>query len=155
MTPYIIAGAIAVLVAIIGGLATDVGSWYRELNKPSWNPPDWLFAPAWTLIYALAVYAAGTAWEATAPEQRLLWVALPFGINALLNAAWSIFFFSLKRPDWALWEVAGLWLSTASLCGSLLLAVPSAGWALVPYVAWVSFAAYLNATIVRLNPLPG
>ena len=153
MTPYLVAGGVALIVAIIGGVATDVGTWYRDLTKPRWNPPDWVFAPAWTLIYALAVYAAGTAWETLSGSKRILWVLLPFLLNAVLNAGWSVFFFSLKRPDWALWEVAALWLSTAGLCVSLLVLAPSAGVALVPYLAWVSFAAFLNATIVRLNPV--
>ncbi|MEM6709798.1 MAG: TspO/MBR family protein [Pseudomonadota bacterium] len=154
MMSYWIAGGVAAVVAIVGGLATDVGDWYRELNKPTWNPPDWLFAPAWTAIYALATYAAGSTWNSiSASGQGNPWlsVALPFLINAVLNAAWSVFFFSLKRPDWALIEVGLLWLSTATLPLLVYQAAPTAAWALVPYVLWVSFAALLNGVIVRMN----
>lgn len=148
---YLIAGGVAVAVALIGGLATDVGPWYRSLRKPSWNPPDWLFGPAWTLIYALIAWAAGTAWYATPEAQRLWIVIVPFVINALLNALWSVLFFSVKRPDWALAEVALLWLSSVSLIPIIGQHSSFAAQLLIPYALWVSFASALNARIVYLN----
>lgn len=151
MIPYFVAAGAATLLALIGGLATDVGPWYRALRKPRWNPPDWLFGPAWTLIYGLCAFAAGNAWIELEGSDRIYWVLIPFLINAVLNGLWSVVFFTWRRPDWALLEVGGLWLSTALLCWSLLERVPSAGLALVPYLLWVTFAGTLNATIVRLN----
>lgn len=146
-----ITGAAAVLVALVGGLATDVGPWYRNLRKPSWNPPDWLFGPAWTLIYILIAWAAGAAWYATPETQRLWLVVVPFSINALLNALWSVLFFTAKRPQWALAEVVLLWLSTASLIPLAATHSAFAAQLLVPYVLWVTFASALNLRIVQLN----
>ncbi|MEM1433666.1 MAG: TspO/MBR family protein [Pseudomonadota bacterium] len=151
MTPYFVSAGVAIAVAIIGGLATDVGPWYRQLRKPWWNPPDWLFGPAWTLIYALCAYAAGKAWLTLEGADRFFLVLGPFLLNAFLNALWSVVFFATKRPDLALLEVGALWLSTALLCWSMLLEAPAAGLALVPYLLWVTFAGALNAKIVQLN----
>jgi tryptophan-rich sensory protein len=140
----------ALCVAILGGLATDLSEWYRALAKPAWNPPDWLFGPAWTLIYALTALAGVQAWQAATPAQRRL-VGTLFAVNGALNVLWSLLFFRLRRPDWALAEVAMLWLSILSLilyCGRLRRRTIGL---LLPYLLWVSFAAALNAAIVELN----
>ncbi len=140
----------ALCVAILGGLATDLGEWYRALAKPAWNPPDWLFGPAWTLIYALTALAGVEAWQVAAPAQRRM-LGILFAINGALNVLWSLLFFRLRRPDWALVEVALLWLSIVSLivyCGPLRRRTIGL---LLPYLLWVSFAAALNASIVDLN----
>jgi|SRR6056297_2552697 len=152
MTVYIVAGAIALVAAAMGGLATDVGAWYRNLEKPSWQPPDWLFAPAWTLIFALIAWSGADAWLSATPEQRLWLVILPFTVNLLLNVAWSFLFFRLRRPRVAMWEVAALWASIVWLMVSLWPVSNLAALLLLPYLSWVTFAAYLNRTIVRLNP---
>jgi tryptophan-rich sensory protein len=140
----------ALAVAVLGGLATEIGPWYRALVKPSWNPPDWLFGPAWTVIYALTALSGVRSWEVATPPQKR-WLALLFGINGALNVLWSLLFFRLQRPDWALLEVGLLWLSILSLlvyCGRLR---RQTIWLLLPYLAWVSFAATLNAVVVDLN----
>lgn len=145
------AAAVALGVAVLGGLATELGPWYEALRKPTWQPPDWLFAPAWTVIYACAAIAAVEAWwRAPDPLHRRGVVEL-FLLNGALNLLWSILFFRFRRPDWALLEVGALWLSILVL----LLVVrrfsrPSA-WLLLPYLAWVGFAAVLNLAIVHLN----
>jgi tryptophan-rich sensory protein len=151
MNPYLVAGGVALAVALVGGLATDVGTWYRELKKPSWNPPDWLFGPAWTLIYALTAWSAARAWLNAPEADRLLLVLAPFAANAGLNAAWSVLFFTVKRPDWALIEVGALWLSIVALIVIVLPIDRQSALLLVPYLVWVSFAATLNAKIVALN----
>lgn len=145
------AAAVALGVAVLGGLATELGPWYEALRKPSWQPPDWLFAPAWTVIYACTAIAAVEAWwRAPDPLQRRTVIEL-FLLNGLLNVVWSVLFFRLRRPDWALLEVGALWISVLVL---ILVARrfsrPSA-WLLVPYLAWVAFAAVLNLAIVELN----
>lgn len=140
----------ALCVAALGGLATDLSEWYRALAKPAWNPPDWLFGPAWTVIYALTALAGVEAWQAADAAQRRLVGAL-FIVNGALNVLWSLLFFRLRRPDWALFEVALLWLSILSLivyCGALRRRTVLL---LLPYLLWVSFAAALNAAIVDLN----
>lgn len=130
---------------------TDIGPWYRELEKSALTPPDWAFAPAWTLIYALAAIAAVLGWRAAAPgRQRALLISL-FFINAVLNVLWSFFFFTLKRPDLALAEVATLWISVLALIVFLWPLRRAAALCLAPYLAWVAFAAYLNFRVVELN----
>jgi tryptophan-rich sensory protein len=151
-TPIIISFGVAVFLGIAGGLLTEVGPWYRSLKKPTLNPPDWLFGPAWTLILGLAAWSASIAWEAAATpgEQRL--VVLLFGANALLHLLWSPLFFKWKRPHWALVEVAFLWASLVALVVGLAPLSTKASLLILPYLAWVTFATWLNWQIVRLNP---
>lgn len=137
------------LVGGAGGAVTVLGPWYYGLRKPSWQPPDWAFGPAWTLILLLAGLAFTAAWTAAPDLRRLLlavWVA-----NALLNVLWSTLFFLRRRPDLALLEVAPLWLSIAAMAWVAARAIPWLGWLLAPYLAWVAFAAVLNRAIARLN----
>lgn len=153
-TPIFIAAGVALLLGLAGGLLTDVGPWYRALRKPGLNPPNWLFGPAWTIILGLAAWSAVLAWEAasTPAEQRLI-VAL-FAANALFHLLWSPLFFRLKRPDLALIEVTFLWASLVALAVALAPISRIASLLIWPYLAWVSFAAWLNWRIVRLNPRP-
>ena len=121
-TPILVAAAAALVVAILGATATDIGPWYYGLQKPSWQPPDWLFGPVWTLIYALTALAAVIAWrhaETRAMRQRVL---VPFWLSIL---------------------VLIIVLSPVSGTASRLL---------LPYLAWVAFATVLNLAVVRLNP---
>jgi tryptophan-rich sensory protein len=149
--PVVVAALAALAVAVLGGLATDLGTWYEALRKPAWQPPDWAFGPAWTLIFALAAIAGVLAWRAApngAARERIL---LLFAINGFLNVLWSLLFFRLHRPDWALIEVGLLWLSIVALIVGLAPHSRAASWLLVPYLLWVSFAAMLNLAVVRLN----
>ena len=149
--PIYIGGMAALMVATLGVLATDLGPWYQSLKQPTWKPPDALFGPAWTLIFALWGLAAATAWKATpTPSGRrlILWA---FAANGALNVLWSLLFFRAQRPDWALIEVGVFWISIAAL---IVLVVPrsrTAAWLLVPYLVWVGFAGYLNYAVVQLN----
>lgn len=147
----IVAAAAAILVAALGGILTEIGEWYRTLRKPSWQPPDWLFGPAWTLILGMAAAAGVLAWQG-APDAagRTVVVAL-FAVNAVFHILWSPLFFKWKRPDWALIEVVFLWLSILALIVGLAPYSVTASWLVAPYLLWVTFAAYLNLTIVRLN----
>lgn len=144
----LVAAAAATLVALAGGLATRLGPWYRNLNKPSWQPPDWLFGPAWTLIFACSAAAGVLAWQ---PPGHGSLIILMFGINGVLNVLWSVLFFTLRRPDWALLEVGLLWLSVLAMVLAFRHFAPPASVLLLPYLAWVAFAAVLNLAIVRLN----
>jgi tryptophan-rich sensory protein len=149
--PILVAAVAACAVAAVGGLATEIGPWYRHLRKPSWQPPDWAFAPAWTVIFTLTAWAGVLGWRHAPDEAARATVIAVFAANGLLNMLWSILFFKLRRPDWALMEVVLLWLSIAVLIGTLAGLSSLGSWLLVPYLMWVSFAAYLNLTIVRLN----
>jgi tryptophan-rich sensory protein len=144
------AAVAAACVAVLGGLATEIGPWYLGLEQPAWKPPDWAFGPAWTLIYACTALAGAKAWLASPASARRLLIGA-FLVNGVLNVTWSLLFFRLRRPDWALLEVGLLWLSVLALvivCGRRSRA---AGALLLPYLAWVAFAAALNAAVVRLN----
>ena len=149
--PIIIAALAAFTVAMVGGLITEIGPWYLGLAKPAWQPPDWLFGPAWTLIFSLAAASGVIAWR-NAPNQasRNLMLAL-FALNGFLNVFWSLLFFKLKRPDWALMEVGFLWLSVALLMLVLWRYSRKASLLLTPYLVWITFAAALNWATVRLN----
>jgi tryptophan-rich sensory protein len=146
-----VAALAAFAVALIGGSMTRIGPWYEGLAKPDWNPPDWLFAPVWTLIYALAVFAAVRGWRASATHRERAWLVALFFVNAVLNVLWSALFFTFQRPDFALGEVLTLWLSVLALILFLRRRDGKAALALVPYLIWVAFAGVLNARIVALN----
>ena len=143
---------VALFLGVAGGLLTEIGPWYRALRKPRLQPPDWLFGPAWTIILGLAAWSAILAWNAAEgpAEQRL--VILLFGLNALFHFLWSPLFFKAKRPDLALVEVLFLWGSLVALVVLLWPISAKASLLILPYLAWVSFASWLNWQIVRLNP---
>jgi len=149
--PIVAAALSAMAVAGLGALTTDLGPWYYRLRKPLWQPPDWLFGPAWTLIFALAALAGVLYWRRPMNRNDRLQVIAAFALNAFLNTFWSLLFFRLKRPDWGLYEVGFLWLSIVLLIMLLARGSRGAAWLLVPYLAWVSFASFLNWTIVQLN----
>lgn len=151
LTPALVAGGAALVVGFAGGIATRTDAWYRSLRVPAWKPPDWAFGPIWAVILALGAASASLGWQASATfaeRALLLWA---FGLNAVLNIAWSVLFFRLRRPDWALSEVTLLWASIALLVWLSWKALPRAALLLLPYLAWVAFAAALNAEVVRLN----
>lgn len=139
------------LVALAGAALTELGPWYYGLRQPSWKPPDWLFGPAWTVIFALAAVAGAEAYERAATPAAQNWVIALSVLNGALNMAWSLLFFKLKRPAWALAEIAPFWLSILALALALGAVSLRAGLFLVPYLIWVAFAAGLNYAIVRMN----
>ena len=145
---------IAFGAASFGAAATGAifrpGDWYRRLDKPPWRPPDWLFAPVWTMLYASIAVSGWLVWRAAGIEGAALPLAV-FALQLLLNAAWTPLFFGLRRPDLALVEIVMLW---GSIAATIVLFYPvsaAAAWLLVPYLAWVGFASALNASIWRRN----
>jgi translocator protein len=145
------AALVAVVVAVAGGVLTEIGPWYRGLKKPSWQPPDWAFGPVWTVILVLAAISAAIAWEAAETTGGRPAVLAVLVVNSILNIAWSGIFFKMKRPDWALIEVALLWLSIVALIVVLGAQSTTAGLLMVPYLVWVSIASFLNYRIVQMN----
>lgn len=141
----------AVILGGAGGLLTTIGPWYRNLKKPSWQPPDWLFGPAWTIILGLAAWAAVLAWEGASDDSGRRVIVILYAVNFICHILWSPLFFTARRPDWALIEVPFLWASVLALCVGLREFSVLASWLIVPYLAWVSFAAVLNLVIMRLN----
>lgn len=146
-----VAAGAALGLGVAGGLSTPLGPWYANLRKPPWQPPNWLFGPAWTIILGLAAWSAVLAWRAAPDAAARADVLILFGVNAVFFLAWSPLFFVMKRPDRALVEVVFLWASLVALVIGLWPISQTASLLILPYLAWVSFAAVLNRTIVRLN----
>ena len=154
MLTILIAIGLTITLMGLNAATVKVGVWYDELNKPSWNPPKWAFAPAWTVILSLVAWAGVLAWNGSpAPEDRLRLVIL-FAVNLLLNGLWSQIFFNLRRPDLALIEIAVLLASILSLVVAFFAISPLAGALVLPYLFWVMFASFLNFIIWRLNRSP-
>ncbi|MGA2552180.1 MAG: TspO/MBR family protein [Burkholderiaceae bacterium] len=151
LKPVAAAAVAAIIVASLGAWVTNLGPWYYSLQKPSWEPPDWLFGPVWTLIFALITAAGLAGWTHARRRGRGLRIVLAFAVNLALNLLWSWLFFREERPDWALTEVGFLWVSI--LCLMVLLWPDSrvGTFLLVPYALWVGFAAVLNGAVVNLN----
>ncbi len=149
--PIVVAVTSAVVVAVAGGVATDIGPWYVALKKPWWQPPNWAFGPVWTTIFTLAVIAAVIGWRRADGGNEQILIIVLFAVNAVLNILWSVLFFSLRRPDWAMAEVLLLWLSILALIVLFWRFSPWSSLLLAPYLVWVSIASYLNLTILRLN----
>ena len=141
----------AFLAGAIGSWATfeNVRSWYPSLNKPAWNPPNWIFGPVWTALYILMGVAIWRVWRTPVPAApRLVRV---YFVQLFFNALWSVLFFGLKQPVWALADIGVLWLLLVWVQRGLWRIDRPAGWLWLPYVLWVGFATALNTAIVRLN----
>ncbi|GDX08252.1 sensory protein TspO [Verrucomicrobiota bacterium] len=126
------------------------GEWFAALKKPAWNPPSWIFGPVWTALYAMMAAAAWLVWQRGGwKEQRK--PLLIFLAQLALNAVWTPLFFGLHRPGVAFAEIVLLWLAIVATLVAFRPVNRTAAWLLVPYLAWVSFAAVLNGTLWRLN----
>ena len=149
--PLGFAALAALAVMGLGGLMTDLGPWSETLRAPAWKPPDWLFGPIWTVIFAFWAMAAYLGWR-QAPDGASRQSAMAsLAFNGFLNILWSALFFRLRHPDWALIEVVLLWLSIVLAMVALRRCSKPAALLLLPYLDWVSVAAALNSEIVRLN----
>ena len=141
------------VAAGLGALFTGpaVGTWYQQIRKPSFSPPDWVFGPVWTALYTMMAVAAWLVWRrgGFAAQRRPLALFL---LQLALNATWTPLFFGLKQPGWAFTEIVLLWLAIAATFIAFRPVNRVAAWLLAPYLAWVSFAAALNFTLWRLNP---
>lgn len=138
----------------IGGLwtapSTAPGGWYYQIEKPSWTPPSWLFGPVWTALYLAMAVAAWLVWRRGGWEARggalTLWAA-----QLVLNAIWSGLFFGLHSPGLAMAEIVLLWIAILLTLLAFFRVSRPAGWLMVPYLLWVSFASMLNFAVWRLN----
>ena len=149
-----ILGAIGWLLLVF--LAAGVGSrflpddWYRGINKPAWNPPNRLFAPVWTVLYLLMAISAWLVWRQFGFQAASLPLTL-FTLQLVLNSAWTWLFFGRHRSDLALLEILVMWVVLFGTIVSFWSRLPAAGAILLPNLLWVSFAAYLNFTIWKMN----
>lgn len=139
--------ALATCAAAMGALFQP-GAWYAGLRKPPLTPPDWLFGPVWSALYLAMAVAAWLVWRARGRVGLALWL---WGGQLAANAAWSALFFGLQRPGLGLLDIVLLWLLVLATTVAFFRARPLAGALLVPYLAWVGFAAYLNAALWHLN----
>lgn len=146
-----IAAFAAFVTAALGATMTDTGPWYQQLRQPPWRPPDVVFAPIWTIVFALTAAAGAFAWYKDSSVRGRQWIVGLFALNYTLNVVWSIVFFQLRRPDFALVEVVALWGSVLALIVFLKSRAPIASLLLIPYLVWVVIAAFLNFEVVRLN----
>ena len=150
--------AIALVVCLMVGYSASlvtrpsIETWYVMLEKPVFNPPNWIFMPVWTLLYILMAVAAGLVWDKIKEQNEEVKKALGFFlIQLILNAIWSYLFFGLKNPMLALIEIILLWLMIYETYLKFIKINKTAGYLLIPYLAWVGFAAILNGSIWWLN----
>ena len=146
-------GSVALIAA--GGSIFNPGrggtrEWFAALEKPAFNPPDWVFAPVWTTLYVMIAISGARVWQREASADRTkalqLWAA-----QLVLNGVWSPLFFGAKRPELALADIVLMLAAITAYALRARKVDAPAAWLMAPYLAWVSFATLLNAEIVRLN----
>jgi len=148
----LVALAIAFAAAGIGSAFTSqsVGDWYAGLEKPSFNPPSWVFGPVWSVLYTLMAVAAWLVWRQGGWMSARVALGL-YAVQLVLNATWSALFFGARMPGAAFVELVVLWLAIVATTVAFFRKSVPAGALLVPYLAWTTFAGVLNFTLWRLN----
>ncbi|HYD15097.1 MAG TPA: TspO/MBR family protein [Hyphomicrobium sp.] len=136
-----------VAAAALTGMNYLPGEWYEALVKPSWTPPNWVFPPAWTVLYVMIALAGWRVFE----KQGIVPALIVWIVSLQLNAAWSVLMFKEHLIDYALADIAALWLSIAAFIGLTWNTNRLASLLFVPYLLWVSYATALNSAIWRLN----
>jgi benzodiazapine receptor len=152
----IIAIAVCEFAGLIGSFFTtlSISTWYAGLARPQFSPPNWIFAPVWTMLFALMGISLFLVWKNDSSidsKKRKRGGIILFFIQLFLNVLWSVIFFGLHNPGAAFAELIALWLAIFAAIIAFYKISKSAAWLLVPYVIWVSFAGYLNYSIWVLN----
>lgn len=142
----VVAGSLGSLVTVTGA-----GSWYAGLAKPSFTPPDWLFAPVWITLFVLMGIAVYLVWQEGTEKHGVRLALTLFGIQFFLNVIWSFLFFGLKSPLLGFIDIVVLWLMIAATIGAFRRVEPRAAYLLVPYIAWVTLASALNGAVYFMN----
>ncbi len=139
-------------IGSLGGIftITEIPNWYAGLNKPSFNPPNWLFGPVWTLLYTLMAISFYLIWKQVDSQQKKLAI-LFFMVQFILNFCWSMIFFKYHLIGWALVEILVMWIFILITIFHFWKLSKTAAILLWPYLFWVSFASILNAAIFKLN----
>ncbi|NIJ78912.1 TspO/MBR family protein [Xanthomonas cannabis] len=144
--------ALCYAVAGLGALASiQAASFYADLQRPAWAPPGWLFGPVWTALYGMMAVAVWLVWRRGGWAGARLALGM-FFLQLALNGLWSWLFFAWHMGAWAFADIVLLWLTLAATIGVFAKRSSVAAWLLVPYLAWVSFAAALNYSVWQLNP---
>lgn len=148
-----IAGGLSIVLSGVGGSVTrpQILGWYATIEKPWFNPPNWVFAPVWTILFAMMAIAFWRILQVPTGTPGRRGAIVAYLVQLVLNAAWSIAFFGLNSPGAGL-VVIGVFLVAIAVTVRRFAALDrTAAWLLAPYLAWVSFATILNAAIWRLN----
>jgi len=145
--------SVCLLIGFLGSLVTtpSVSTWFSTLTKPSFSPPNWLFAPVWTMLFILMGISLYLVWNKGLKKKAVKEALVIFGIQLVFNFLWSFIFFGLHRPLLAFLEIIILWLLILQTFLKFRKISSLAGYFLLPYLIWVTFAAFLNFTIARLN----
>lgn len=137
-------------VAVLGGLASaSAGAEYQRLEQPSWAPPSWLFGPVWTVLYLTMAVAAWVVWRSRDPQRKPALIV--YGIQLVLNLAWTPLFFGLELRQIALVDIVVLDIAIVATIVLFMRVRRIAGLVLIPYLAWGLFATALNYSIWSLN----
>lgn len=142
------------LAGVIGSFFTfsNIPTWYAGLEKPAFNPPNWVFGPVWTALYFLMGVAAYIVWAEGMEKKGVKRALGIFGAQLAVNVLWSIVFFGMQSPMMAFFVIIVLWALIIETIREFYRISKWAGIALIPYILWVSFAAVLNFAIWMLNP---
>jgi translocator protein len=153
ITKLIISIVASHMAGIIGSIFTlnSVNTWYQTIEKPSFNPPGWIFSPVWLTLFTLMGIALYLVWQKKEEGKNIKPAVTLFVIQLVLNSLWSILFFGFQSPFYAFIEIIILWLFILLTMIAFFRISRPAGWLLMPYFLWVSFALFLNLTIVILN----
>lgn len=137
----------ACFATALSGAIFKPGQWYEGLKKPWWRPPNWLFGPAWAVLFIMIAFSGWYVWL----EVGFGFALAVYGVQLALNFLWSAFFFGMRRLDLALYDLMLLWLSILACIIVFAPISATAAWLMVPYLGWVSFAGWLNFTMLKLN----
>lgn len=149
LVPFLV---VCLAAAGTGSLVTrgSVDTWYPQLRKPDWNPPNWVFGPVWTILYAMMALSAWLVWREAGWHGGKFALFL-FGIQLALNTAWALVFFGMHAIGAAFGEILLLWMMIVATTVAFSSVSFLAAWLLIPYVIWVAFASYLNFRIWQMN----
>ena len=149
----IISILIPVAVGAVSGFFTssEIPGWYQTINKPTWNPPSWLFGPVWTTLYVMMGVALSLIWKSDASQSVKKTAIILFAVQLVFNFFWSFIFFNQHQIGWAVVEIITMWIFILLTIFAFAPINKIAAWLLVPYISWVSFATILNYTIWQLN----
>ncbi|HOI56515.1 MAG TPA: tryptophan-rich sensory protein [Phycisphaerae bacterium] len=145
--------ALCLLVMVIGSLWTrsSVGAWYQGLSRPWWTPPGWVFGVVWPVLYTMMAVSAWLVWRCQGGPIVPTGPLALFAAQLALNLFWSAVFFAMERPGAAFAEICVLWLAVMATTAAFARVKRAAGWLMVPYACWTTFAAMLNLAIWRMN----
>jgi len=144
---------ICLTAGLIGAVFTidSVQTWYKTIEKPSYSPPNWVFGPVWTILYVLMGVSAYLIWVKGLEKKEVRTALMFFALQLILNALWSILFFGMRNPFYGLIEIVFLWAAIAITIQKFYKISRTAAYLQIPYICWVSYAAFLNYGIWRMN----